>query len=143
MPNGSTRDASGLTPRARAFCLEFAASGGKKKESAVAAGYGEAGARTRAYELLQLEAVQREIRNQVNKLIAGFSPLAVQALSRIVESAKSEAVRRSAASDLLDRSGFKLPDVVEIHDHRTAADVDNDLAELLGVAFDDDDVATH
>jgi hypothetical protein len=61
------------------------------------------------------------------------APLAVHALRELAISASSETVRQAAASSLLDRTGYKAPVVIELDDHRTQADVDKELAILLGL----------
>ena len=68
-------------------------------------------------------------------MLANSAPLAVSVLMELAESACSESVRLQAASSLLDRAGFKNPVQVEIQEHRTIADVDRELSELLGIAI--------
>ena len=131
------KDDYGLTERQRAFVSAYAINPqtcGKVEQSAIEAGYSQGGARTRGGELLKMPHIQAEIRKQCERMLANSAPLAVSVLMELAESASSESVRLQAASSLLDRTGFKQPIQVEVNEHRTIADVDRELSELLGIA---------
>ena len=122
----------GLTAKQEAFCREFVRSGGKKTHSAVAAGYGETSARTRAWELIQRTDIQARIRDITNKTLSALGTEAMAELQRLMVNAQSETVRQACAVALLDRAGFKHHEVIEMVDKRSIEEIDRELHELLG-----------
>lgn len=105
---------------------------------ALAAGYAESSARTRAYELLQRTCIQAKIREITRNELSSLGAEALNELRKLMVSAKSESVRQLSATAILDRSGYKHSEVIEIDNHRTQADVDRELAILLGLDIQDD-----
>lgn len=67
------------------------------------------------------------------ELMSKHAPACIAALRELAVSAASDTVRQAAASSLLDRTGYKAPVLVQVEDHRTQADVDAELAVLLGL----------
>lgn len=123
----------GLTEKQAAFCSEFVSNGGQKEKAALAAGYAESSARTRAYELLQRTCIQAKIREITRNELSSLGAEALNELRKLMVSAKSESVRQLSATAILDRSGYKHPEVIEIDNHRSIEDVDRELAILLGL----------
>ena len=79
--------------------------------------------------------IKAAIRKQCEQVLVNSAPLAISVLIELAESSSSESVRFQAACSLLDRAGFKNPVQVEIQEHRTIADVDRELSELLGMVI--------
>ena len=79
--------------------------------------------------------IKAAIRKQCEQVLVNSAPLAISVLIELAESSSSESVRFQAACSLLDRAGFKNPVQVEIQEHRTIADVDRELSELLGIVI--------
>jgi hypothetical protein len=137
------KGSDGLTCRQREFVSAYAINPqtcGKVEQSAIEAGYSQGGARTRGGELLKMGHIQAAIRKQCEQVLASSAPMAISVLVELTESACSESVRCTAACSLLDRAGFKTPAKIEISDHRTQADVDRELAILLGLDVQDETV---
>ena len=133
---GEPKDDQGLTERQRAFVSAYAINPqtcGKVEQSAIEAGYSQGGARTRGGELLKMLHIQAAIRKECERVLASSAPLAISVLMELAESACSESVRLQAANSLLDRAGYKHPELIEISDNRTIEDVDRELASLLGL----------
>jgi hypothetical protein len=55
-----------------------------------------------------------QVRQKAAERIAMAADSAVDVLVRLMHKARSESVRRQAASDLLDRAGFKAPNKTEL-----------------------------
>lgn len=98
---------SALSVKQRAFALEYVTNGGKARDAALAAGYGESGAHVAANRCLVSPKVGAEILRLSRSLIHTALPLAIQALVEIVtdKEIKPE-IRRKAAVDLLERGGM-------------------------------------
>jgi len=135
---GYAQDKDGLTERQRAFVSAYVANGGKLEKAAIEAGYAEGGARTRAYDLMRMPKVQAAIRLENNQQMGRHASSAIEVLKELMEKADSETVKAACAQSLLDRSGYKLPEQLVVTDNRTAADVERDLAILLGIAGEED-----
>jgi len=105
----------GLTVKQRALVDTLVADGGSIKEAAEKAGYsgGEAG-RVTASRTLRLPHVQVYMLQAVSEAIGISSSTAVSRLIQLSRSARSEYVQLEASKDLLDRSGFKPPDRVQV-----------------------------
>ena len=62
-----------------------------------------------------------------------YVPACLKSLAQLAVSALSETVRQTAANNLLDKTGYKAPILLEVTDHRSQDDVDKELAVLLGL----------
>jgi phage terminase small subunit len=134
MSSGGALNEYGLTVKRESFVRHLVENGGNKKQAAIDAGYPEGSAGPRASECLQCPKVQARIETLLREYMSGeCAPIAVAALKQLAVSSSSDTVRAAAASSLLDRTGYKVPVVVQLEDHRTQADVDKDLAVLLGL----------
>ena len=133
MANGGPLNKYGLTPKQEEFCAAFVRSGGVKTKSAIAAGYPESSARSRAFDCLQSPRVQARIETLCREFMSECAPAAIRSLADLAVNAASETVRQAASSSLLDRTGYRVPLVLEIDDHRSQADVDRELSILLGL----------
>ena len=130
------KGSDGLTCRQRDFVSAYAINPktcGKVEQSAIEAGYSQGGARTRGGELLKMPHIQAAIRKQCEQVLASSAPLAISVLMELADSCCSTSVRLQAAISLLDRAGFRHHEKIEISDNRTQADVDRELAILLGL----------
>ena len=121
----------GLTDLQEAFCREYVRSGSRKEHSAIVAGYGKDGARTRAWELLQRDDIQQRIREITNKTLVALAPEAMKVLQELMGGSQSDTVKQTCALALLDRAGFKHPEVIEMVDKRSMEEIDKELHELL------------
>jgi len=126
-----TRNEHGLTERQEAFCHEVINSGNQLEKSAIAAGYGKGGARTRAYELMQMDKILARIRDLTHKMLQATGSAAVATLQELMKDAKSESVRQGCAVALLDRAGYAHAQVIEIDDKRNIEEIDKELEDLL------------
>jgi hypothetical protein len=77
--------------------------------------------------------IQTAIRKQCEQVLVNSAPLAISVLMELAKSASSESVRFQAAASLLDRTGYKQAEKLEISDHRTIEDVDREIGNLAGV----------
>lgn len=127
----------GLTERQELFIQAYVENGGNATKAAVLAGYPEKSAHARGHEALKSKAVQLRMETLVREKMYNAAPLAVGALMELAVSASSDTVRQAAAANLLDRTGYKVPVKVEITDHRTAAQVDAELAALLDIGVEE------
>lgn len=101
----------GLTDLQWRFVIAYVSRGtGNATAAAREAGYSPAAARQTGYALLQRPAIQHAIMQQTAAAIASAAPMAAKTMMSLALKAKSEFVRQQAASDLLDRGGFKPPD---------------------------------
>ena len=123
----------GLTIRQEKFVRYYVENCGNGTQAARDAGYPHDAAHARAWDCLQVPNVQSRIETLARELMASHAPACIQVLAELAVFASSESVRLQAASTLLDRTGYKLSVVVEVSDHRTQADVDRELAILLGL----------
>ena len=131
MTESRTRNEHGLTERQELFCHEFVNSGNQKEKSAIAAGYGEAGARTRAYEMLQQDKILSRIRDLTHKMLQATGSAAIKTLEDLMKNARSESVRQGCAIALVDRAGYAHAQVIEIDDKRDISEIDKELEDLL------------
>ena len=122
-------DASSLVPSARltkqqaAFVEHYVQNGGVVSEAAQAAGYAD---RSSGYACLRKPAVQKAIMQLTLDTIGLASVPALKTVMELATGARSEYVKLQAATDLLDRAGFKPPD--KLH-----AVVDADLHVTLDI----------
>ena len=123
----------GLTVRQEAFCIAYVNNAGNGTQAARDAGYPSNGAHTRAYEALKSKRVQARLETLTRELMSSYAAGCVAVLYELAVSSPSDTVRAASASSLLDRTGYRTPLIIEIDDHRTQADVDRELAILLGL----------
>ena len=115
------RNEHGLTERQTALVELLVANGGLIKEAAQAAGYadGESG-RVSASKALALPHVQAYMMQRVRDELGSRATLALNTVTSLARTAKSEYVQLEASKDLLDRAGLKAP---EKHMHLHAGDI--------------------
>ena len=130
---GSPRNEYGLTAKQELFINAYVLNGGNGTQAAKDAGYAHPGAHTRAWDMLRMPPVQARMDTLCRDLMSKHAPAAIAALAQLAVSASSDTVRQAAASSLLDRTGYKVPIVVEVNDTRSQKDVDRELAILLGL----------
>ena len=123
----------GLTDQQERFIQAYVLNGGNGTQAAITAGHPDGSAHSRAWDNLKLPKIQVRMETLCRELMSKHAPAAIASLAQLAVSASSDTVRQAAASSLLDRTGYKVPLVVEIDDHRTQADVDRELAVLLGL----------
>jgi len=113
-----------------AFIQVFVETGDCQK-AALDAGYahGEYG-----YELK--DRLADEIREAMNKRIAGVAPMALSTLTKLAQDAESESVRRQAAKDIMSLGGF---DIQRTEDLTAKVDTRTD-EELIDAMLEDDAV---
>jgi phage terminase small subunit len=115
------RNEHGLTERQTALVEHLVANGGLIKDAAQAAGYaeGESG-RVSASKALALPHVQAYMMQRVRDELGSRATLALNTVTSLARTAKSEYVQLEASKDLLDRAGLKAP---EKHMHLHAGDI--------------------
>ena len=123
----------GLTDKQEAFIRAYVQNGGNGTQAAKDAGYPDKAAHTRAYENLRLPKILARMETLTRELMSDCAPACVRVLKELAVSSASDTVRQAAASSLLDRTGYKVPVLLEINDHRSQKDVDRELAILLGL----------
>ena len=98
----------GLTERQTALVEHLVANGGLIKDAAQAAGYadGESG-RVSASKALALPHVQAYMMQRVRDELGSRATLALNTVTSLARTAKSEYVQLEASKDLLDRAGYK------------------------------------
>lgn len=108
-----------LTPRQRLFCENYHENS-NATQSAIKAGYGEAGAGSEGSRLLKnpkikdyLDELAKERRERVQSRLSAMSEKAAEAIYNLAMTAESENVRATLLKDLMDRGGFKPTDRVE------------------------------
>ena len=84
---------------------------GDATQSAMDAGYSKKTSKQQGYYLKK--QFSSEISEIINRDIRGHLPVALNAVMRLVECAESEAVRLSAAKDIMDRGGLKPVEKIE------------------------------
>ncbi|GBE07071.1 MAG TPA: hypothetical protein ENH43_00285 [Phycisphaerales bacterium] len=132
-PGGYSIDIeTGLTELEAKFVSEFVTSGGKKAKSAIAAGYAEGGARTRAWELLRKPKIIEAIARFRRGLYQHEATAAVMVLrDMMMDETASATVRKDIAFGFIDRAGDKLPTELILTDKRTPEEINEKLALLL------------
>lgn len=106
---------SGLTEKQSRFVDAYVANGGRLKAAAIEAGYAERSAHVEANRLMKNPLICQEIHRECMLRLARDAPVALQAVSGLMQSAKSELVKLQAAQDWLDRAGFKPVDRKQVH----------------------------
>ncbi len=99
-----------LTEKQKALCDYLVANGGSVQDAAVQAGYLAKNARISGYKALKLPQVAEYLHSQINTVLGLRSARALNVISKLSESAKSEYVRLESSKDILDRAGFKAPE---------------------------------
>jgi len=97
---------------------------GDCQKAALDAGYSHG---TYGYQLR--DKLVDEIRDAVNRRIAGVAPMALSTLTKLAQDAESESVKRQAAKDIMSLGGF---DIVRTED---VSKVDTRTDEELGTAM--------
>lgn len=101
----------GLTPHQSRFVRCYVQNGdGNATQAARDAGYSETSAHAVGYRLLRNDAVLQAIGQETRASLGAVAPIAVKRMVHLAMKAKSEFVQQQAASDLLDRAGFKPAD---------------------------------
>jgi phage terminase small subunit len=96
----------GLTPLQSAFVRCYVLRGdGNATAAARDAGYGLASCHAVGYRLLRDQRILSAIRNETLQALGAHVPVALKAMTKLLE-ARSEFVRQTAASDLLNRAGI-------------------------------------
>lgn len=128
-----------LTDMQRRFAEAYANNGGNGAAAARAAGYAKKSERVEASRLLKHEEVLEEIRKHVKLLQVTDAPLARNTLRQLCKKARSEAVRRQSAVDLLNYAGLQIPEKHEftIKDERTDEEIMQGVADQLGMPLED------
>lgn len=102
----------GLTLLQSRFCRAFVHRGdGRAAQAARDAGYAETTAQVHGSALLRRDDVLAIVHRLTLRRIGALAPSAITTMANLLD-AKSEFVRQQAASDLLDRAGFKPVDRV-------------------------------
>jgi phage terminase small subunit len=104
----------GMTAKQSAFIDAYVANGGQLKAAAVEAGYAEKSAHVEANRLMKNPLICQEIHKECMMQLARKAPVALQTVTGLMQSAKSEFVKLQAAQDWLDRAGFKPIDRKQI-----------------------------
>jgi len=125
------RGKNGLTTKQQAFAVNYALNGGNGTQAALEAGYGETSAHVRAHEMLQMTSVLNEIDRQTRAYIRKLGPKAIAIIAELAVKAQSESVKQACAIDLANRSGYKLPQVIEMKDNIHGEEMDQRIMELL------------
>ena len=133
MANGGPLNEYGLTVKQEAFVCKYVQNGGNGTAAAKAAGYSDVSAHVRAHEFLKLPKIQARMETLTRAFMSDCAPACVKVLRDLAVNAVSETVKQAAASSLLDRTGYKIPLVIQLDDHRSQADVDRELSILLGL----------
>ena len=68
------------------------------------------------------------------EMMSEHAPACVKVLADLAKSAVSESIRHSAATTILDRTGYRTPILIDVLDHRNQQDIDAELATLLGLS---------
>ena len=131
MPRRIAKNKNGLTRRQQAFAVQYVLTGGNGTQAAIEAGYGETSAHTRAWEMLQKPYILNEIDRQTKAYIRRLGPKAIAIIAELAEKATSETVKQACAIDLANRSGYKLPQVIEMQAKVDGQELDNRIMELL------------
>lgn len=98
-----------LTTKQLTFVAEYVASGGRKKDSAIAAGYAPASAHVEAHRLLNLPKIIKAVHELTVHRLGAALPGALATVMRLSSGAKSEYVQLEASKDLMDRAGMAAP----------------------------------
>lgn len=88
---------------------------GNATQAAREAGVPAKGARVTAYRWLRDPRVAEAVRNEVDRVIADYGPMAVRVLADLMQDADAPPqVRAACARDLLDRAGHIPPKRVDV-----------------------------
>ena len=131
---GRSLNEYGLTERQEKFAREYVFSGGLGTKAAKNAGYATKSAHAAASTTLQKPKIQERIATLTREYMGEFAPACVRVLAELAVNAQSESIKHAAATTLLDRTGYKAPVLIEVSDNRSQADIDTELAVLLGLS---------
>jgi len=115
-----------LTKMQQSFVTAFVSNSDNPEQAAIEAGYSEATARVQAYELLRKPHVMQAVLTEAGMKLHQQVPSAVQTLTNLMNTARSERIRMEASQDVLDRTGFKAAERVD-HRHSGGVSVEIDL----------------
>lgn len=87
------------------FVQEYVANGGNATQAAIACGVSKGSAPTTGYRLKR--KLSKAIQLEQMAIMESWAPRMLLNIKELAENAESENVRLKAASDLLDRSGWK------------------------------------
>ena len=132
--SGSPMNEYGLTTRQEAFVVNYVNSGGQGTQSAKDAGYKTVSAHTSACKTLKLPKVQERLMSLTREMMSEHAPACVKVLAELAVTAQSESIKHAAATTILDRCGYKSAVLIEVSDNRSQADIDTELAVLLGLS---------
>jgi len=134
MPGHQPKDPkTGLTVMETAFIREYVLSGGKKQESAILAGYNEASAHTRAWEMLQKPRIILAIAGFRREMYQHDATVARTVLNQLMtDKHVSPTVKKDIALALMDRAGDKHAEKLELSSTSKPKDIETELAILLG-----------
>ena len=128
-----------VTPRQKIFCDEYLETGLKAKSAKKAYNIGGKGGKTTKKDQDNTASSMAKVTLQKDAVIKYLKDNAKGASSRIVELSKSavnEHVRLSSNRDILDRSGFKPKEEIELKSIRI--DISKEVADKYQVKKDKD-----
>ncbi len=132
MARCSVDPTTGLTELETLFIREYVTNGGRKQESAIAAGYSKSSAHTRAWELLRKPRVVKAIAGFRRELYQHDATKARKVLSDLMmDNSVSDTVKKDIALAFIDRAGDKLPTELILSDKRTPEEIRDRLDALL------------
>lgn len=132
--NAVARLPNGLTPLQDAFVDAYIANGGNATNAAKTAGYAAESAEQRGYEALQKPHVLAVLRERTERYISSRAPRLLQVIENIAfDNNASAQVRLAAAKDLLDRSGYKAVDKIDVQNNTTQAERESKLLKLMEI----------
>ena len=132
--SGSPMNEYGLTERQESFVSNYVQMGGEGTKAAKKAGYANSCAHVQSSVLLRLPKIQERMMTLTRNVMGEHAPACVKVLAELAVSAQSESIKHAAATTILDRCGYKSPVLIEVSDNRSQADIDTELAVLLGLS---------
>jgi phage terminase small subunit len=100
-----------LSPMQAAFVVAFVETGAANgTQAALAAGASSNSASQQAHAWLRHPAVADAIRTETSLRLSSLAPVALAVQLHLASNGRSEFVRQQAASDILDRAGYRPPD---------------------------------
>lgn len=123
-----------LPPRMRAFVFHYVNNGGKASRAIVSAAYSDSSPNVinvKAAQLMADERVQKAIQEHSWKMLSSLTPMALNAYETILSTPMHKDYAR-IASEVLDRTGFRLPTVhhVKVEKEPTGAELLADVRAL-------------
>lgn len=127
-----------LPERQQRFIDEYLKSG-KATEAYIKAGYNPSSAASKANAYKLYRQLYRTIQGEIEKRIGTDAIMALSVVRKLAHEATSEAVRLSAAQDILKRAGYDKPveTKLTIDDLRDVdnEDIDEQLKELISASI--------